>query len=188
MTEQTALAMKAGITTVLAGLSALWGWFGWLVVAWIGCMTIDYLTGYAAAMKNGEWSSCVAREGLWHKGGCIVVVLVAGILDAVVGYLLEHIPAIALPFHYTVFLTTLVVTWYILMELGSIIENVGKMGAPIPAFLQKAIAVLESSVDAAGEQMIPDSGETGEAKEAVHHREAARDAAERKETHEEERN
>lgn len=143
---------KVAIVAGLAALTALWGWFGWLVLAWVGCMGIDYWTGYGAAMKNGEWSSDIAREGLWHKAGCIAAVVVAGILDAVVGYLLGNIHGLSLPFTYTVFVCPLVVTWYILMELGSILENVGKMGAPLPEFLKKMIAVLKTTVDTTGDK------------------------------------
>ena len=143
---------KAALAAVLAAMTALWGWFGWLVLAWVGCMAVDYFTGYGAAMKNGEWSSNIAREGLWHKVGCIFAVLVAGILDAVVGYLLGNIEGLALPFTYTVIICPLVVTWYLLMELGSILENVGRMGAPLPEFLKKMIAVLKATVDTAGDQ------------------------------------
>ena len=143
---------KAAMAAVLAAMTALWGWFGWLVLAWVACMAIDYITGYSAAAKNGEWSSQIAREGLWHKAGCIFAVLVAGILDAVVGYLLGNIEGLALPFTYTVIICPLVVTWYLLMELGSILENVGKMGAPLPEFLKKMIAVLKATVDTAGEK------------------------------------
>lgn len=53
---------------------------------------------------------------------------------------------------YTVLISPLVVTWYLLMELGSILENVGKMGAPLPEFLKKMIAVLKATVDTAGEE------------------------------------
>lgn len=143
---------KAALAAVLAAMTALWGWFGWLVVAWVGCMAIDYITGYSAAAKNGEWSSNIAREGLWHKAGCICAVLAAGILDAVVGYLLGNIHGLELPFAYTVLVCPLAVTWYLLMELGSILENVGKMGAPLPEFLKKMIAVLRATVDSAGGQ------------------------------------
>ena len=61
----------AALAAVIAALTALWGWFGWLVLAWIFCMTVDYLTGYFDAMKNEKWNSAVAREGIWHKGGCV---------------------------------------------------------------------------------------------------------------------
>ena len=58
-----------------------------------------------------------------------------------------------LPFTYTVLLCPLVVIWYILTEAGSIIENAGALGAPIPAWLTKMIAALESKVDQAGDNI-----------------------------------
>ena len=128
---------KAAVAAVVGCLTALWGWFGWLVVAWVVCMLLDYGTGTAAALRAGEWSSKVARDGLWHKLGAVVAVLVA----------------LELPFRYEVFASVLVLVWYIMTELGSIVENVGALGAPVPAWLRKAIAALESTVDGAGDKL-----------------------------------
>ena len=47
----------------------------------------------------------------------------------------------------------LVLVWYILTELGSIVENAGRLGAPLPAWLSKAIAALESGVDSTGDKL-----------------------------------
>ena len=44
-------AFKAAIAAVCAALTTLWGWFGWVVFAWIVSMIIDYLTGSAAALR-----------------------------------------------------------------------------------------------------------------------------------------
>ena len=146
-------SFKAAVAAVCAALTALWGWFGWLVVAWIVCMIIDYATGSAAALRAGEWSSKSARDGIWHKLGSVVAVIVAAILDTVIGHLLGNVPGVELPFTYTVLLCPLVVIWYILTEAGSIIENAGALGAPIPVWLTKMIAALESKVDQAGDNM-----------------------------------
>ena len=141
---------KAALAALCAALTALWGWFGWVVVAWIGFMLIDYATGSAAALRTGEWSSKAARDGIWHKLGSVAAVIVAGILDVVIGHLLGNVPGVELPFTYTVLLCPLVVVWYILTEAGSIIENAGALGAPIPAWLSKMIAALEQKVDDTG--------------------------------------
>lgn len=160
--EQGITVFKAGVAAVCGALTALWGWFGWLVVAWVACMVIDYATGSAAAMKAGEWASGKAREGLWHKFGCIVAVLVSGLLDFVIGMLLDHVQVITLPWDYSVLLCPLVTAWYILTELGSIIENAGALGAPMPGFLKKAVAALKAGVDAAGDHSVDsDSGKEG---------------------------
>ena len=146
-------SFKAALTALCAALTALWGWFGWVVVAWIGFMLIDYATGSAAALRAGEWSSKTARDGIWHKLGSVAAVIVAGILDVVIGHLLGNVPGVELPFTYTVLLSPLVVVWYILTEAGSIIENAGALGAPIPAWLTKMVASLGSSVDQAGDKL-----------------------------------
>ena len=144
---------------VLGCLTALWGWFGWLVVAWVACMVLDYATGSAAALRSGEWSSRIARDGLWHKLGSMVAVLVAAILDGVIRLALAHIPALELPFEYTVFVSVLVLVWYILTELGSVVENAGALGAPVPAWLARMLAALESGVDRTGSAMGGDGEE-----------------------------
>ena len=143
--------LKAAVAALCAALTALWGWFGWVVVAWIVCMIIDYATGSAAALRAGEWSSKSARDGIWHKLGSVVAVIVAAILDTVLGHLLANLPGVELPFTYTVLLCPLVVIWYILTEAGSIIENAGALGAPIPTWLTKMIETLESKVDQTGD-------------------------------------
>ena len=140
-------AIKVTISAVLAAMTALWGWFGWLIVAWFACMVIDYLTGSAVASRAGEWSSQAARDGIWHKVGSIVAVLAAALLDAVIRTILTHAPGISLPFDYEVFFAPLIVIWYVLTECGSIIENAGALGAPIPTWLQKAIKSLGDAVD-----------------------------------------
>ena len=151
--------IKAAVVGILGCLTALWGWFGWLVLAWVACMVLDYATGSAAALRAGEWSSTIARDGLWHKLGAIVAVLVAAILDGVIRLVLENIPALELPFEYTVFVSVLVLVWYILTELGSVVENAGALGAPVPAWLARMLAALESGVDRTGSAMGGDGEE-----------------------------
>lgn len=58
--------LKASLVAFFGALTAIFGWFGWLVVLFIFCMAIDYATGSVSALQKGEWSSAVARTGLWH--------------------------------------------------------------------------------------------------------------------------
>lgn len=144
-------AEKAGIASVVACFTAAFGWFGWLIVILAFCLILDWITGSAAACKNGEWRSSKGREGIWHKFGTIVAVIGSGIADLVVGLILKNIPSIR--FEYTVLICPIVVAWYIFTELGSIIENAGKLGAPVPKFLTKIIASLKISTEKAGESI-----------------------------------
>lgn len=149
--------MKAALVGFFGFLTAAFGWFGWLVVLFFLCMVIDYLTGSAAAMRKGDWSSSVARAGLWHKCGSLIAVIVSGLADIVVGLVVNNIPAITLPWDYTVLICPIVVVWYILTEFGSIIENAGELGAPIPGFLKNMIRVFKNVIDDTGDK--PTSGE-----------------------------
>ena len=140
-------------------LTGLWGWLGWLVVGWIGCMVLDYITGTAAACKDGAWSSSHARDGIWHKCGMIVVVLVAAGADLLISLVLTNLPVLALPIQYPGLVCPVVLVWYIVTELGSIAENGAAMGAPVPPWLVKLLAMSKSAVDSAGDKL---SGEDKE--------------------------
>ena len=72
---QTDSVEKAAGVGAIGLWAAMHGWLGWLVVLYAACMMLDCLTGTAQAIKNGEWSSHKARQGLWHKGGSIIMVL-----------------------------------------------------------------------------------------------------------------
>ncbi len=139
--------VKATLAVAFAALTALWGWFGWLILIWFGCMALDYLTGSAAAIRAGNWSSKAARDGIWHKLGAVVAVLTAAILDLTISTILTNLPGLSLPFRYEVFFCPLVVVWYILTECGSVVENAAALGASVPNWLARALAALKDKVD-----------------------------------------
>ena len=147
------LAVKAAIAAVLGAFSAFWGWLGWLVAAWVVLMALDYITGTAAAMKNGEWASHTAREGIWHKMGEVVVVIIAAFADGLLSIIMEQLPMVEIALPEIGLLLPLVLVWYAITELGSIAENAQRMGAPIPAWLVKLMANGKDAVDAAGDKL-----------------------------------
>lgn len=153
--------LKAWIAATVAVLTAFWGWFGWLMVVWAFLMLADWLVGSAAAAHRGEWSSAKLREGAWHKGGMIVMVCVALMADWLVGMVLAHLPGVTLPFDYTVMIGPLVVVWYIIGELGSLVEHAVSMGAKRPAWLLKLLKAGKKAVDAAGDKLAGEDDETG---------------------------
>ena len=57
------------------------------------------------------------------------------------------------------FVSVLVLVWYILTELGSVVENAGALGAPVPAWLARMLVALESGVDRTGSAMGGDGEE-----------------------------
>ena len=143
-----AMELKAAITAVLAGMTAFWGWTGWLVVIWLAAMILDYATGSWAALSTGSWDSAVARAGLWHKLGSIVAMLVALLLDVALSAIINWGGlGFELPFTYKTAFLPLVAIWYIVTELGSIVENAAKLGAPVPKFLISSLKKLKDKAD-----------------------------------------
>nr|DAE43839.1 MAG TPA: holin [Caudoviricetes sp.]DAJ44324.1 MAG TPA: holin [Caudoviricetes sp.] len=153
MEDNTLMAIKAWVVAMVALLTSFWGWFGWLLIVWVALMLADWLVGSAAAAKRGEWSSAKLREGAWHKGGIVVIVSVAMVADWLIGAMLSNLPDVKLPFEYSVLISPLVVVWYIIGELGSLAEHGVSMGAKVPVWLVRLLAVGQSAVDAAGEKL-----------------------------------
>ena len=90
----------------------------------------------------------------WPRSAKPLLALVgAGVLCFVIllGLVLNNFPSLTLPFDYSILLTPLVIIWYIVSELGSILENSANMGAPIPGFLKRALEKVKVSCDSAAE-------------------------------------
>ena len=143
---ERAKEIKGALAGLLALLTALWGWVGWAMIIWIGCVALDYLSGSAAAKAHGEWSSEKARAGLWHKLGEIFAVLVAALCDIALTVLVNG-AGVELPIDIGPLVTPVVLLWYILTELGSIAENAGKLGAPVPAWLKNSLKKAKDDID-----------------------------------------
>lgn len=141
-----ATEIKAALAAVIAFFTALWGWLGWAVLIWVFCFLLDYLSGTAAARKAGEWSSDIAREGVWHKLGEIFAVLVAALCDIALRVILEG-SGLDLGIQIGPMVTPVVLLWYIITELGSIAENAEKMGAPVPSWIKKSLKQYRDKID-----------------------------------------
>ena len=148
--NDTLVAVKAALVAFFTAIGAFLGWKGIMAVVWVVAMALDYISGTAAACKAGEWSSKVARQGLWHKVGMIIAVTVSAIADGVLALICQHLPlGIAWP----AVILPLVLAWYIITELGSILENAVKLGAAVPSWLTKLLKASLKAVEAMGEEV-----------------------------------
>lgn len=142
--EEKLTAWKAGATALITALTAFLGWKGIAALAWVAAMALDYISGSAAACKEGKWSSKVAREGLWHKMGMVLAVVVAAIADGVLTVLCQQIPGMGITWPGMVLPVVLV--WYLLTELGSILENAVRLGAKVPGWLSKLLQAVKDQL------------------------------------------
>lgn len=143
--------LKIMLTAAITAVMGLLGWQGMLLLAWVALMLADYISGSLAAKRTGNWSSRVSKDGVMHKGGMVLVVLAAGLTDLVLGTAWEHLGLF--DFQWPWLVLALVLMWYCLTEIGSILENAGKMGAPIPGWFAAALDAGLHIVDSKGEEI-----------------------------------
>ena len=149
--NENLVTIKSAVAAFLMAAAAFLGWKGIMLTVWVGVMALDYLSGTLAACREGQWCSAVARQGLWHKGGMILVVTVSAVSDGVMLLMMQIFP---LGMEWPGLILPLVLAWYILTELGSILENAVKMGAKVPQWL---VGILKAGIrltDTAGESAV----------------------------------
>lgn len=151
--EDKLILLKASVAAFFTAASAFLGWQGVLFVIWVVAMALDYISGTLAAWLSGEWASGVARDGAMHKLGMLFVVIVAGITDVTLAVACEYLP---MGWEWPVLVLPLVFAWYILTELGSILENAVKMGAPIPDWLMDVLSAGLKVINTTGDAL-PDA-------------------------------
>lgn len=85
-------------------------------------IVLDFITGLCKAFKEKNFTSSLMREGLFHK--C------ASIIWVVFGVLVDYAQTFV-DLGVTVPIAGMVCTYIILMECGSIMENLGKINPKI---------------------------------------------------------
>lgn len=148
--NDTLLTTKATIAAFFTAVGTMLGWKGIMALAWAALLALDYITGTFAAMKAGEWCSRKAGEGAWHKCGAIIVVIVAAIADGIMLVICGNIPIFNIT--WPGILLPMILAWYIITELGSILENAVKLGANPPAWLTNILAISLKAVENAGDK------------------------------------
>lgn len=134
-----ALAVAGGAVTSLLG-----GWDITLQVL-LCCMAVDYITGLIVAgvfhnsgkSETGALESRAGFKGLVRKCAVLLLVFLAALLDTYTGHSFVR-PAVCL--------------FFVANEGLSILENIGLMGVPYPAFLKNMLEALKKQGDQGKEE------------------------------------
>lgn len=145
----TIIYIKAAISAFIGYLSLKLGLLAPLIMFLTISMALDYLSGIISAAHNGELSSRIGIFGIFKKLGYCIAVSVALIADKLIATVGSEFVKMPMA---TIF-GTLTVVWLTLNELLSILENLGKIGVPLPAFLGKIIKTLKNDIDKKGEDI-----------------------------------
>lgn len=136
--------LQAFLSAALAGLLYYLGIVAIPIMILVFAMIVDYITGMSAAWYNSELSSKKGIKGIVKKISYLALVVVAMIIDWLIAQGLQQIN---IDMHYSVFFAVLVAVWLIINELISTLENLSRIGVPIPNFLTKIINRLKNTVD-----------------------------------------
>lgn len=136
------------VSAVITGLLYYLGIVAVPIIILIVAMIIDYVTGMMSAWLNSELSSKKGIKGIVKKISYLALVAVAMIVDWLI---FQGLQQINVDLHYSVFFAILVTVWLIINELISVLENLSRMGVPIPNFLKKIIDRLKNTVDEKGD-------------------------------------
>lgn len=108
------------------------GGFDGLLIALIGFMVVDYITGVFCAIIEHKLSSEVGAKGILRKVLVIIMVGVANTLDL---YIVEGDEPL---------LRTAVIFFYLSNEGISILENSVRLGLPVPEKLKEILLQIKS--------------------------------------------
>lgn len=105
----------------------------WVLILPLTLIAIDFATGIVYAFLSKTFQSSKMRSGLSKKVGEIVIIILGELLSYALG-----LPKEVMNF---------IVIYISIMELMSILENVDKMGVPIPRFIKKSINNVTSETE-----------------------------------------
>lgn len=88
----------------------------------------DLLTGLLSALKNKEFKSAIMREGLFNKLGELAALGLAIMCDKFAPFVNIELP---------VDLVAAVAAYLVLMEIGSVFENIRKLSPAAASILDK---------------------------------------------------
>lgn len=151
--EKYVVAIQAFLAAAGAWISAKLGILKPVLVILMIMMILDYVTGMLASKEEAlehpddpgyGWSSRKGAQGIIKKVGYLCIIAVAMVVDYII---LNVATAMGIVVSAKAFFALLVAVWYVLNELLSIIENTGRMGAQVPEWLRKYIAVLKEAID-----------------------------------------
>lgn len=138
------IGIQAIISAALAAFASYLGALAVPIIVLMVMMIIDYLSGMSAAWSDGTLSSKVGAKGIVKKVGYMALIVVAMGVD----YLIySGIAAADINVGYNMWFGLLVAVWLIINEMISILENLSKVGVPVPKFLITIIEKLKISTE-----------------------------------------
>ena len=135
---------KGIFSLVVTVFSYLTGRINELVVVLAFFMILDYITGVAAAYVEKRLESKKSFNGIIKKIFYMALLAIAFFIDFIIIFFAENV-GVKLPLSGLFGIGTC--CWLIGTEGLSILENLNKIGVPLPPFLSKAFTQIRNSAE-----------------------------------------
>ena len=144
--------VQAVISFSLAAVTAYFNVLLIPLIILLIAMIIDYATGMTVAWQEHQLNSRIGIKGIIKKISYGGLVAVAMGVDWLIWYTANQMPTIEFGVQSSFYFGALVCVWLIINEMISILENLKKLGVPMPVFLEKIVNRLKITVDGKDEK------------------------------------
>lgn len=142
--------LQAVLTAAVTAFAVYFNALAVPLIVLLVMMIIDYISGMSAAWREGTLSSKKGVDGIIKKVGYMALVAVAMGVDYLI---FTGFAAVNVSVGFEMLFGILVAVWLIINEMISILENLSRLGVPIPKFLTKAVKKLKITAEASGEKI-----------------------------------
>lgn len=142
--------LQAVLTAAVTAFAVYFNALAVPLIVLLVMMIIDYISGMSAAWREGTLNSKKGVDGVIKKVGYMALVAVAMGVDYLI---FTGFAAVNVSVGFEMLFGILVAVWLIINEMISILENLSRLGVPIPKFLTKAVKKLKITAEASGEKI-----------------------------------
>ena len=112
------------------------------IIILIIAMVLDYISGIIKSYETNTLSSKVGAKGIIKKFSYFLVIVISFIIDFILcNYTLNEINI------YYPIISEIIIAWFVINEVISILENVSEIGVPLPKFIINITSHLKNNLD-----------------------------------------
>ena len=112
------------------------------IIILIIAMVLDYISGIIKSYETNTLSSKVGAKGIIKKFSYFLVIIISFIIDFILcNYTLNEVNL------YYPIVSEIIIAWFVINEVISILENVSEIGVPLPKFIINITSHLKNNLD-----------------------------------------
>ena len=112
------------------------------IIVLIIAMVLDYISGIIKSYETNTLSSKIGAKGIIKKFSYFLVIIISFIIDFILcNYTLNEINI------YYPIISEIIIAWFVINEVISILENVSEIGVPLPKFIINITSHLKNNLD-----------------------------------------